>query len=496
MHQIVPNLACLFVLVAVLQLNAKEKPNIVVIMCDDLGYGDVHCLAPQTSKIPTPNSDQLASQGMVFSDAHSGSSVCTPTRYGLMTGRYSWRTRLQKGVVQGFAPSLISEGRPTIASFLKSHGYTTGVIGKWHLDQLYLDPDTGRRLSRQNYKLPPIGARIPDGPVHRGFEYFHGFHHAGNMKAVIENDRVVEHDNVINMLPRLARESVEFIARQKGKENPFLLYLPLNSPHTPIVPAADWQGKSGFGEYADFVMQTDNVVGEIANALKRYGFTNNTLVILTSDNGCSKAAGIPELARLGHHVSANFRGSKADIWDGGHRIPFIVSWPGRVKPGTTSNELICLTDLFATVAEIAGHEIPTGSCEDSVSFLPALEGRRIESSRKGVIHHSISGHFAYRNGRWKLVLARGSGGWSSPTERQVPAGGSKAQLYDMKTDPGEQNNLYEKQPRVAKRLLDQLTADVFAGRSTPGPDSSNDIEDIVLWKSEHMKNNESRSKHP
>ncbi|HAY79627.1 MAG TPA: arylsulfatase, partial [Planctomycetaceae bacterium] len=349
-------------------LQAETKPNIVYIICDDLGYGDVHCLAPETSKIPTPHADRLAAEGLVFTDAHSGSSVCSPTRYGIMTGRYSWRTRLQKGVVTGFAPSLIDAKRMTVAGFLKQQGYATAAIGKWHLDFEYVNPETGERYRKQQHKTPPIGARIPDGPVHRGFDFYHGFHHARNMEAVIENDRVVEHDAVINMLPRLTRKAVEYIDSRASSDQPFFLYLPLGSPHTPIVPTPEWQGKSGLGSYGDFVMQTDHVLGAVSKALARHKMTDNTLVIFTSDNGCSKAAGIPELRAKGHLVSAHLRGSKADIWDGGHRIPFIVRWPGQVQPGTTCSELICLTDLFATVAEIVGKAVPPGTSEDSVSF--------------------------------------------------------------------------------------------------------------------------------
>jgi len=462
---------------------AAEKPNIVYIICDDLGYGDIHCMAPKTSKIPTPHADRLASEGMTFTDAHSGSSVCSPTRYGIMTGRYSWRTRLQKGVVQGFAPSLIAPDRPTVASFLKSQGYHTAAIGKWHLDFEYLDPKTGRRYEKGKYDTPPIGAKIPDGPIHRGFDYYHGFHHAGDMEGVIENDRVIAHDDVMNMLPRLTKQAVRYIDSRAGTKQPFFLYVPLGSPHGPIVPTREWQGKSGLGKYGDFVMQTDNVVGEVSAALRKHGMADNTLFIFTSDNGCSKIAGIPELARKGRRVSAHLRGSKADIWDGGHRIPFIVRWPGKVKPGSTSDQLICLTDLFATVAEITGADVPTGSCEDSVSFLPALSGKPIESTRAGVIHHSISGHFAYRTGNWKLILARGSGGWTSPKESQVKPNAPKAQLYDLDKDPGEKNNLYPAQGDVAQRLLKQLEADVQRGRSTEGPASRNDIAEIVLWKS-------------
>jgi len=483
MRNILPTLFFFTLVIPLCSAAASEQPNLIYFFCDDLGYGDIHCLAPDTSKIPTPNADELASQGMIFTDAHSGSSVCTPTRYGVMTGRYSWRTRLQKGVVTGFAPSLIAASRPTVASFLKSLGYTTGVVGKWHLDFQYLDPNSGEPYLRKNHKLPPVGAVIPDGPVHRGFDYFHGFHHARDMEAVIENHRVIQHDQPINMLPRLTQKSVEFIEQQAGKQAPFFLYVPLGSPHTPIVPSPEWQGKSGLGKYGDYVMQTDNVVGEICAALEKHGMASNTLVIFTSDNGCSKAAGIPALARHGHLVSAHLRGSKADIWDGGHRIPFIVRWPGQVKSGTTSDQLICLTDLFATMAEVMGQEIPPGSCEDSVSFLPALTGKQIESSRQGIIHHSVSGHFAYRLGNWKLALAKGSGGWSSPREANVPQGAPEAQLYNLANDPSEKTNLYLEKTKIAQRLLAQLEKEVRHGRSTTGPKSQNDVQHIELWKS-------------
>lgn len=464
-------------------IASAETPNIIYILCDDLGYGDVQCMAPETSRIPTPNADRLAAEGMIFTDAHSGSAVCTPTRYGIMTGRYSWRTRLQKGVVQGFAPSLIAADRPTVAGFLQQQGYHTAVIGKWHLDFEYLDPDTGERLRRRDHQRPPVGAVIPDGPIHRGFDYFHGFHHARNMEAVIENDRVIEIDEVINMLPRLTHQAVQYIDSRADKRQPFFLYLPLGSPHTPIVPSKDWQGKSGLGIYGDFVMQTDHVVGEILSALQRHRMDANTLIIFTSDNGTSRAARLDQLASQGHLATAHLRGSKADIWDGGHRIPFIVRWPGRVPAGTKCRELICLSDLFATVAELLGRSVPPGSCEDSVSFLPALSRRRIRTTRAGVVHHSSQGHFAYRQGRWKLILARGSGGWTSPTEKEVPADALPAQLYDLNADPSETTNLFAERPAIVTSLLNQLTQDINNGRSTAGPPSSNDLEDIVLWKS-------------
>lgn len=473
------------VLFAATLSNAADRPNIVYIICDDLGYGDVQCLAPETSKIPTPNADKLASEGMIFTDAHSGSSVCSPTRYGVMTGRYSWRTRLQKGVVSGYAPSLIAEDRSTVASFLKKQGYDTAIIGKWHLDFLYLDPETGDAYSQKKHKTPPVGAKIPDGPINRGFDFYHGFHHARNMKAVIENDKVIAHDDEVNMLPRLTKQSVKYIESRKGNERPFFLYVPLGSPHTPILPSENWKGKSGLGDYGDFVMQTDHAVGEISAALERQGLADNTLVIFTSDNGCSKAAGIDKLAEKGHIVSAHLRGSKADIWDGGHRIPFIVRWPGKVEAGSTSKQLICLTDLYATTSDILDVEVPEASCEDSVSFLPALSSEPIVSTRNGVIHHSFTGHFAYRQGPWKLILAKGSGGWSSPKEKEVKPTAPEGQLYHMGNDPGETKNAYEKKPERVAQLLTLLKQDVNRGRSTDGADVENDvpIEKIILWKS-------------
>ena len=464
---------------------AQEKPNIVYVMCDDLGYGDIQCFNPENGKIPTPTVDRLATEGMRFTDAHSGSSVCTPTRYGLLTGRYSWRTEFQKGVVQGFAPNLIAEDRPTVASFLKSQGYHTGIVGKWHLNFQYIDPTTGETLKKKGKAIAPVGSTIPDGPLTRGFDYFHGFHHARDMKAVIDGNEVIKHDEEINMLPRITRKSVEYIdTRALNKEQPFFLYVPYGSPHTPILPTKEWQGKSGLGAYADFVMETDAGFGEILAALDRNGFADNTLVVFTSDNGCSRIVNIPKLREQGHHVSAQYRGSKADLWDGGHRVPFVVRWPGKVQPGSTSGQLVCHTDLFATVAEVLGQKLPEGSAEDSVSILPAFSDQPIVSTRVGVIHHSISGHFGYRLGKWKLLLAHGSGGWTSPKEPQAKKQNAPmAQLYDMEKDPGETTNLYESKPEIVEQLLAQLKSDIQRGRSTEGAEAANDIDSIKLWKS-------------
>lgn len=472
-------------------LATVNQPNIVLIMCDDLGYGDVKCLNPENGKIATPYIDKLASQGMTFVDAHSGSSVCTPTRYGLLTGRYTWRTRFQGGVAGGFNPCIIAPDQLTIAGLLKKQGYATAIIGKWHLDFQYHDPKTGELLKKPkglswnayNSIQLPIGATIPDGPTTRGFDYYHGFHHAGHMDSFIENDKVIEHLEEIHCLPRLTEKSVAYIEeRAKSPKQPFFLYVPLGSPHTPIVPTKEWQGKSELGPYGDFVMQTDHTVGTIMNALEKCGFAKNTLVIFTSDNGCSRAANIPKLRKKGHYVSAHFRGLKADLWEGGHRVPFFVRWPGKVEPASRCDQLITLVDVFATISDITGEKAPNMAV-DSVSFLPALSGETIQSTRKGVIHHSISGHFSYRQGKWKLLLARGSGGWSKPKEKDVGDDALPAQLYNMEKDPTEQNNLYRSHPEVVQQLLGNLTADIQNGRSTAGPAAKNDTEKIVLWKS-------------
>ena len=467
--------------------KSNNKPNVVLILCDDLGYGDVQCLNPEHGKIKTPRIDGLASQGLRFTDAHSGSSVCTPTRYGLLTGRYSWRTHLQKGVAVGFGPCLIAKDRPTIGSFLQSQGYHTGIIGKWHLNMRFMDPTTNQELAgKPNGFTAPVGATSPDGPVNRGFDYFYGCHHARSMKAIIEQDRCTKHDDEINFLPELGRKCVKFIERRAGKAKPFFLYVPLGSPHTPILPTAEWKGKSGLGSYADFVMQTDDVIGQLLDALDKHQLSENTIVLFSSDNGCSRVVKIPKLAAQGHLVSAGMRGSKADIWEGGHRVPLIVRWPGKIEPNSKSDQLVCLVDMFATVADLLNVSTPDGSCEDSVSFLPAFSDEAIPATRSGLIHHSSNGCFAYRVGPWKLILARGSGGWTAPNEAAAKKKGNlpEGQLYNLEDDIAEKSNRYRDQPEIVERMLTLLTEDIFSGRSTDGSPSANDpAAKIELWKS-------------
>lgn len=477
---------------------SARLPNIVYILADDLGYGDVQCLNPERGKIATPAMDELARQGMTFTDAHTTSSVCTPTRYSILTGRYNWRTHLQKGVLYGYSKPLIAADRLTVAGFLKQHGYTTGAIGKWHLgmDIPFTDDTRVKGHNPQNidWKMP-----VTNGPIDRGFDYFFGISASLDMTPYIfiENDRFLgeatatkafhrkgpaEPDfEAVDVLPAIGRKAVEFISKQDASK-PFFAYIAFTSPHTPILPSAEWKGKSQLGKYGDFVMQTDAVVGDIVKTIDSAGFGDNTIVILTSDNGCSKAANIDGLQQRGHYPSAHLRGSKADLWDGGHRVPFIVRWPKVTKPGSKSDQLICQVDLMATCADLIGATVPDGAGEDSVSFKPALSGQPNASRRAGVIHHSISGHFAYRQGNWKLLLARGSGGWTAPRENKVPTDSPEGQLYDMQSDPGETNNLYESQPEVVEKLLRLLTADVERGRCTDGAAAENDVEKIVIWK--------------
>ena len=472
----------------------KKRPNIIYILCDDLGYGDINYMAPDYCAYPTPNVDKLASEGMMFTNAHSGSSVCTPTRYGLLTGRYAWRTWLQSGVVQGHGDPLIAEDRLTVATYLKDQGYQTALIGKWHLNFNYVDPitkDTIPFKSKEGVKnIAPVGSLIPDGPITRGFDYYYGFHHARAMKMLIENDEVIKEIEEVEMLPLLAAKSVEYInanAEKAKNGKPFFMYVPLNSPHTPIVPSKAWQGKSGISDYADFVMETDWAAGQIMKALEANNLSDNTIVIFTSDNGCSKKADFENLAAKNHYPSAQLRGSKSDIWDGGHRVPFFVHWPNKIAAGSQNDQLICHTDFMATCADILGVALPEGSSLDGISFKPALNGEQISNEREAVVHHSISGRFAIRKGKWKLILAPGSGGWTAPKNREaIKMGLPNMQLYDMETDIAEKNNVYAKHPEIVEELTALLSNYIENGRSTPGKKTENDVA-VDMWKQKKKK---------
>ncbi|MEP2774646.1 MAG: arylsulfatase [Luteolibacter sp.] len=505
--------SCLLGLVLTVAASAAEKPNIIYILADDLGYGDVQCLNPERGKIPTPHMDKVAADGMTFTDAHTTSSVCTPTRYGVITGRYNWRTKLQVHVFDGYDLPLIPTERMTVPSFLKENGYTTAMIGKWHLG-LGIATTDGQKAKPKNLKqnkgkgaVPPSEisnidwqGTIEGGPVDLGFDSWFGItasldfppyvwirdrnwiDEGTHVKAFNRDGPASADFEAVDVLDKLTDETVDFISKSDA-DKPFFIYMPLPSPHTPIVPSNEWQGKSGLGKYGDFVMQTDAVVGRVVKALEDKGISGNTILIVTSDNGCSKAADIPDLEKQGHYPSAQYRGSKADIWEGGHRVPFLVKWPDVIPAGSLSAETTCQTDMLATCAELLGKELPANAGEDSESILPLFKGGKTDFSRKGIIHHSVSGHFAYREGNYKLILAAGSGGWSAPNENAAKKQGlPEAQLYDLAADPGEQNNLYKSNPEIAERLLAQLTTYVNSGASVEGKDSANDVENIKLWK--------------
>ncbi len=494
---------------------AASKPNIVYILCDDLGYGDVRVFNPR-GKIATPHMDRLAGEGMIFTDAHSSSSVCTPTRYGVLTGRYNWRSRLQSGVLGGLSPRLIEPGRVTVASFLKEHGYFTACVGKWHLGMDWakhpgksvnaLGVETADQVGSVDFSQP-----IANGPLSVGFDYFFGI--AASLDMVpytfIENDRVASLPEVADMkfpmtagrsggftrtgpgakdfaavdvLPALTKKTVDLIGRRAADSKqgrPFFLYVPLNSPHTPINPSPAWVGKSGLSPYADFVMETDWAVGEVMRALAAAGLEKDTLIIVTSDNGCSPQANFTELLPLGHNPNHIFRGNKADIYDGGHHVPFIARWTGVTKPGSRYEPYVCLTDLMATVADILAGKLPAAAGEDSVSFLPALRGTTAPV-RDTIVHHSINGAFSIRQGSWKLELCPGSGGWSDPRPGQEPANAPRIQLFDLSADPGETRNLQGEHPEIVARLTALLKTQVANGRSTPGLRQANTTEPDIM----------------
>ncbi|MCA9127369.1 MAG: arylsulfatase [Planctomycetales bacterium] len=481
-------------------------PNIVFILADDQGYGDVTALNPD-SKIPTPNIDRIAVEGMKFLDGHSSSSVCTPTRYSILTGRYHWRTRLQKGVLGGFSKPLISPGRLTVASLLKRKGYETACIGKWHLGWDWPLKDGGvadddgdySGAFKDGWNVDYTG-RINNGPCDVGFDQFFGISASLDMPpyVFVRNDVPTEPATVekafhrkgpaganfeaVDVLPTFTEEAVEFInAKAKGPA-PFFLYLPLNAPHTPIVPTADWQGKSGINNYGDFTMQVDWTVGRVLKALDENGIADNTLVIFSTDNGCSPAANIPELEAAGHDQNYIYRGHKADIFEGGHRVPFLVRWPAVVSPGTQASQIVGQIDLLATAAEIVGADVKGEGGEDSISFLPILRGDASVAGRNSIVSQSIGGQFAIRDGDWKLCLCPGSGGWSEPRPGRVDMSAMPpVQLFRLSDDPGETKNLQADFPERVNEMSAQLQRIIDNGRSTDGPVVSNDVE-IVMRK--------------
>ncbi len=443
------------------------KPNIVIILADDMGYGDPHCFNPQ-SKIATPNLDRLAHEGMMFTDAHAPGPLCHPSRYGLITGRYPFRTDITKWATQ----PLIRTNEVTIASLLKSQGYQTAMIGKWHLG-----------FAEKGYDQPLIG-----GPVDHGFDTFLGTRASTDISPyfwIRGNRAVTEPTNHIaekhtegwtsnqgeflreggiapdyahtNVLPRLTDEAVQLIHARKGKRQPLLLYLAFTAPHTPWLPSAEFAGKSGAGMYGDFVAMVDAEVGRVLKALAEAGMTQDTLLIFASDNGPVWLPG--DVARFGHDAAGGFRGMKSDAWEGGHRMPFIVRWPGKVKAASANQQTICFTDLLATFADVCGAKLTDDAGPDSFSFLPVLLGQQAETKPiRGpiVMQAGSTDAMMIRDGDWKLIDQLGSGGFTKPSKITPGPGDPEGQLYNLRDDPAEAHNRYLEQPEIVARLKAEL----------------------------------------
>lgn len=471
---------------------AAEKPNIILVMADDLGIGDISPTNLEC-KIKTPHLQKMAKEGMTFLDAHTPSSVCTPTRYGLLTGRYNWRSRLARGVLSGRSPHLIPADRPTLGHLLKGAGYHTSMIGKWHLGW-----DWAKDGNEIDFTKP-----VKNGPNINGFDQYYG--HCGSLdmppyvwvdtgKVTAQPKReegvtkkedpygwyrkgpIAPDFKIDEVLPHLFEKTMERVKERAKEDKPFFIYLPLPAPHTPIVPVPPFKGASGINPYADFVQQMDHHMGDLIAAVKAAGIDENTMIIFTSDNGCSPEGNFEVLGKKGHDPSGVYRGHKADIYEGGHRVPLIVRWPGKVVAGVKRQDLACLTDIYTTLEEITGQERKALGGEDGYSLWPVLNGKS-KTARKSLISHSIGGLFAIREGFWKLCLCRGSGGWSAPRENVAKKEGlPEMQLFNLEADPGETKNLLKDEPKKVKELLALLDKQVKEGRCTPGEAVKNDRE--------------------
>lgn len=454
--------------------GAANRPNIIFILADDMGYGDVQALNPE-SNIPTPNLNQLAAQGMTFTDAHTPSSVCTPTRYGVLTGRYCWRTRLKKGVLNGYGEPLIKDSRVTVAEALRTAGYQTGIVGKWHL---------GLGFSKEGKKFD-FSKPVSNGP------HTHGFDESFVIPAsldfppyvFIKNGKTTEYpgleqsaqkfpaflrkgerspDFVMeNVLDDLLKQAQGYIQSNAKGDKPFFLYFPLTAPHKPVLPHPRYRGKTDLGPYGDFVVQVDEIVGGITKTVDEAGIAENTLIIYTSDNGSFmyryeggrkdhlQDESVQGYDGKNHTANGKFRGTKADIWEAGHHVPFFARWKGKIDAGSQCNKTICLTDFFATAAELADVKIEEDTAPDSFSLLPLMKGKDWSTQRAPVIHHSVAGMFSIRDGDWKLVLGNGSGGREAPKGKPFT---KPYQLYNLSTDIAEEKNLADQYPEIVKAL--------------------------------------------
>lgn len=451
------------------EVQLPQQPNILIVLADDLGYGDPGCYNSD-SHVSTPAIDRLAAQGMRFTDMHTPSAVCTPTRYGLLTGRYAWRSSLKSGVLFGYDPALIEAERDTLASMLGRAGYHTACVGKWH-------------LGFGTEKPVDYSTELTPGPLDIGFDRFFGIpssldippylyiegnqavgpltgeiaksdlaRHGGDgfwRKGKIADD--FAHDEVLD---RILTESQGFLRDHVAAQDdaPFFLYVPLTAPHTPWIPKQEFRGSSQAGTYGDFVAQVDDTLGKLLATLDELDLSKDTLVIFTSDNGAHWKQS--DIERYAHLANADWRGQKADIHEGGHRVPFVVRWPGQVPEGSTRSELLVLTDLYATIGAITGTPALPGAGEDSVNALPVLLNEQLDAPpRDSAVHHSLNGMFALREGNWKYIEGVGSGGF---TQIKSPENGPSGQLYDLSKDPGEKNNLWATEAELVARLQARL----------------------------------------
>lgn len=484
-----------------------KAPNLILILADDMGVGEV---SHNGGLIPTPALDRMAEEGMRFTDAHTSSSVCTPTRYGILTGRYNWRSRLKSGVFTAVnSRALMDPERLNLPLFLQQEGYHTACVGKWHLGVDWVPLTEGSKSRKEgNFASWMVDYTKPfrNGPVDLGFDEAFFLLSSLDMPPYLylRNDRAVEVPTVDRGFPHneyndyervgaasetfdpgtcladFAAESRRYIADRAGdgSGDPFFLYLALNSPHTPIVPGKAFKGKyPQYSWYADFVAETDWVVGEVLEELAASGVDDNTLVIFTADNGFAPYVKIPRMLAAGYRPSGELRGSKATLFEGGHRVPFLVRWPGQVEAGQVSETTLCTTDFFATFAEILGKkdEIPANAAEDSFSFLSALKGGSAPV-RPFTIHHSIGGEFAIRKGDWKLLLSnKTKAAWGGlPGQEAIETPAKLVQLYHLGNDPGETRNLEDSHPEKIEELIENLAKALADGRTTPGPPQSND----------------------
>ena len=484
---------------------SASRPNIVFILADDLGYGDVHCMNPERCKIPTPCLDKLAAEGVRLTNAHASAALCTPSRYGLLTGRYNWRSPQFRGILHEFSDPLIAEDRLTVAGLLKKQGYETAMFGKWHLGMNWAMKDDAIDCDQP----------IQNGPIARGFDYWFGVNLPNFYPhCFVENDRIigklqgpkgkeqVPGWDEETILPTINQKACEYITAQAKTGKPFFVYYAMTSPHTPVAPSKEWQGKSILGPYGDFVMETDWCVGQVLEALEKAGIADNTLVFFSSDNGPNPGGGgvgkeilknliakglfdpkaeklsstkYLEFEALGHYGSGPFRGHKSDGWEGGHRVPTLARWPGKIKAGSSIDQLVSLVDFMATCAEITGAEIPPNAGEDSFSILPLLLGKSSTAPHEAIVAQSGGGMLTIQQGQWKMCFGKGSGGWGHGEVNDAPA-----QLYDLSKDIGETTNLYNQNPEVVNNLTKLMEKYIAEGRSTPGPKQAND-NPVSLW---------------